>query len=416
MALTLTRVTGAVDLPNGETPDNGSIVFQLQNWDKDGLNLFVPGPVVVPIALDGSIDVLLQATDATDAAFTYGVRIRYFSRAAQAMTELVLPNVAVPSAGPVVLADLLSLPAPTPNVPDLIAQAFAAAARAKASAQGMVDNSEESEANAAAARASAQTATERATAAAASAKQAADTASSVGIVIATQADAEAGTDNGKLMTSLRTLQSFVKNYNDRVATASQVIAGTATNLYVTPATLLAWLTDRLATQAEAEAGTATGKLMTPLRSRQGLVAYLATWFTGKLASTAQAVAGTANDVLLTPLRLRQAFNATGTAPVYAVRAWGDFTEADGGTGAMTIHGVGNATITRVSAGIYKVSFITQMPSEAYAVSVSGKRSGNTFSLVALQDGTPKTASEFTLTLRTSSNDATTGRIMFQVVA
>ena len=55
--------------------------------------------------------------------------------------------------------------------------------------------------------------------------------------IATQAEAEAGTDNTKLMTPLRTEQSILSN---------------------------------LATQAEAEAGTENTKLMTPLRTEQAL--------------------------------------------------------------------------------------------------------------------------------------------------
>lgn len=139
MALTLTRITGTVDLPNGETPDNGSVVFRLKNWDKDGLNVFVPGPVLAPIASDGSIDVMLQSTEATDAGFLYSVKVVYFSLIQFRIVEINLPDIAVPATGPVVLSDLLSIPAPAPTVPDALAQSLAVLAEVRAIANGIED-------------------------------------------------------------------------------------------------------------------------------------------------------------------------------------------------------------------------------------------------------------------------------------
>ena len=87
-----------------------------------------------------------------------------------------------------------------------------------------------------------------------------------------------------------------------------------------------------------------------------------------VASTAQAQAGTSNTVLLTPLRLREGLNATGSAPVFGVRAWANF---DGITTA-TIRASGNiASITRTALGTYSVVFTTAMQDASYCVSSAG---------------------------------------------
>lgn len=60
---------------------------------------------------------------------------------------------------------------------------------------------------------------------------------------------------------------------------------------------------------------------------------------------------------------KTALNATGSAPVYAARAWVNF---DGATG--TIRASGNiASVTRTSAGTYTVTFTTAMPDANYSV-------------------------------------------------
>ena len=89
----------------------------------------------------------------------------------------------------------------------------------------------------------------------------------IGITRATQAEAEAGTDNVVLMTPLRTEQHF---------------------------------DSKKATQAQAEAGTDNDTLMTPLRTEQH--------FDSKKATKAQAEAGTDNAALMTPLRTKQHFD------------------------------------------------------------------------------------------------------------
>jgi hypothetical protein len=86
--------------------------------------------------------------------------------------------------------------------------------------------------------------------------------------------------------------------------------------------------------------------------------------TPTIASTAEAEAGTNNTNFITPLRMREGFNASGSAPVYACRAWVNF---DGTTSPGTIRGSGNvSSVTRNGTGDYTVNFTTAMPDANYA--------------------------------------------------
>jgi hypothetical protein len=87
-----------------------------------------------------------------------------------------------------------------------------------------------------------------------------------------------------------------------------------------------------------------------------------------IASSAEAIAGTNNTKMITPLRVRDAFNCTGTAPVYACRAWVNFN----GTGTPTIRASGNvSSITDNGTGDYTVNFTTAMPDINYSVVANG---------------------------------------------
>lgn len=112
----------------------------------------------------------------------------------------------------------------------------------------------------------------------------------------------------------------------------------------------------IASQAEAEAGTDANKLMTPLR-------------------TASAVAAQAKTAL----------NASGSAPIYACRAWVNFN----GTGTVAIRGSGNVTsITDNSVGNYTVNFTTAMIDANYAV--VGTCEGNSAALSILSQAAGNT--------------------------
>jgi len=90
-----------------------------------------------------------------------------------------------------------------------------------------------------------------------------------------------------------------------------------------------------------------------------------------IASTAEAQAGTNNTNFITPLRMREGFNASGSAPVYACRAWVNF---DGQTGSgNTIRASGNvSSVTRNGAGDYTVNFATALPDANCVVAGSAK--------------------------------------------
>ena len=93
----------------------------------------------------------------------------------------------------------------------------------------------------------------------------------------------------------------------------------------------------------------------------------------ELATTAEAQAGTDDLKAITPLKLRNALNATGTAPIYACRAWVSFN----GTGTVAIRASGNvSSIIDNGVGNYTVNFTTAMPDVNYStVALCGAGSG-----------------------------------------
>lgn len=94
------------------------------------------------------------------------------------------------------------------------------------------------------------------------------------LVLASQVEAEAGTENTKYMTALRTAEAIaaLAPAGTVFATQPEVDAGVVTNKVVSPATVQTGITNRLASQAEAEAGTENTKLVTSLRVAQAIAA------------------------------------------------------------------------------------------------------------------------------------------------
>ena len=84
----------------------------------------------------------------------------------------------------------------------------------------------------------------------------------------------------------------------------------------------------------------------------------------ELATAAEAAAGTDTARPITPSTLRAGLNSTGSAPIYACRAWVNFN----GTGTISIRAQGNVWgITDNGVGDYTVNFQTSMPDANYAV-------------------------------------------------
>ena len=85
-------------------------------------------------------------------------------------------------------------------------------------------------------------------------------------------------------------------------------------------------------------------------------------FPNGLTATTIPAANLTGDV--TAARITGALNASGSAPIYACRAWVNFN----GSGTVSIRASGNvSSITDNGAGDYTVNFTTAMPDANYAV-------------------------------------------------
>ena len=83
----------------------------------------------------------------------------------------------------------------------------------------------------------------------------------------------------------------------------------------------------------------------------------------ELATQAETNTATDDERAVTPLKLlagvKNHLNATGSAPIYACRAWVNFN----GTETVTIRGSGNVgSITDLGVGLYRVNLLTALPS------------------------------------------------------
>lgn len=124
-----------------------------------------------------------------------------------------------------------------------------------------------------------------------------------------------------------------------------------------------------------------------------------------VASTAEAAAGADTTKPVTSKGIRDALNATGTAPIYAARAWVNFN----GTGTVAIRGSGNvSSITDNGTGDYTVNFTTAMPDANFAVSPGGNGSVDPITGVNCLSSGAKT----TTSVRISTTNSTTGRTDF----
>ena len=92
------------------------------------------------------------------------------------------------------------------------------------------------------------------------------------------------------------------------------------------------------------------------------------------STQAENEAGTSDTVFPSVLGLREALRATGTAPIFACRAWVNFN----GTGTVAIRASGNvSSITDHGTGDYTVNFTTAMPDANYAIAGFCNYSPNT---------------------------------------
>jgi hypothetical protein len=89
-------------------------------------------------------------------------------------------------------------------------------------------------------------------------------------------------------------------------------------------------------------------------------------------------------------RITTALNASGSAPIYACRAWVNFD----GTGTPAIRGSGNvSSITDSGTGDYTVNFTTALPDANYAA-LPAAGNNNTNTTLSVGPITQQTASAF----------------------
>ena len=152
---------------------------------------------------------------------------------------------------------------------------------------------------------------------------------------------------------------------------SQLLAAIRALLPGAATTTLAGLIE-LATSAEVAALTDATRAVTPATLAGVLPGAATTVLAGlvRLATSAEASAGTSSTGAVTPVTMRVGFNASGSAPVYAPRAWVTFQ----GTGTVAIIASGNvSSVTDGGVGVYTVNFAVAMPDANYAVSIAARK-------------------------------------------
>lgn len=101
---------------------------------------------------------------------------------------------------------------------------------------------------------------------------------------------------------------------------------------------------------------------------------------------------------VSPVNVKQELNASGSAPIYAARAWVNFN----GTGAIAIRGSGNVSSITDNGGVgdYTVNFTTAMQDANYAITYAAKTSGSgTGPFVSIEG---QSASSFNVLFRNQS--------------
>jgi hypothetical protein len=97
-------------------------------------------------------------------------------------------------------------------------------------------------------------------------------------------------------------------------------------------------------------------------------------------------------------RITTALNASGSAPIYACRAWVNFN----GTGTVAIRASGNvSSITDNGTGDYTVNFTTAMPDANYCWSTSSGRTANDVNFANQSRSDPTTSALRFVTLNVS---------------
>jgi hypothetical protein len=143
---------------------------------------------------------------------------------------------------------------------------------------------------------------------------------------------------------------------------------------------------------------------------------VASFSVAPIAPTAAAIAN--NTQLATTAMVHSAItndlNVTGSAPMYACRAWVNF---DGTASSPTPRASGNvSSITKNGTGWYTVNFATAMPDANYSISGTCAVSGSKLSLYPNPDTSKITASGVDIEVATSGSTTSLSDGSFVTVA
>ena len=162
----------------------------------------------------------------------------------------------------------------------------------------------------------------------------------ISVAIATKADLASPTFTGNVT------GTFIGNLTGNATTATTATtAGNVTN-----------------TVAIANGGTGATTAATAFAALKQAATDTATGVV-ELATTAEAATGTDTTRAITPASLFGGLNASGSAPIYACRAWVNFD----GTGVVAISASGNvSSITDNGTGDFTLNFVTALTDANYA--------------------------------------------------
>jgi len=208
---------------------------------------------------------------------------------------------------------------------------------------------------------------------------------------------------------------IAKNAAEAAATTAASDVAATINASVTAASGSATIASWNATSASDSAAIAATSASAAAAS-EAAAAASASSITIDLASQAEAEAGTNNDQLMTPLRTAEAIaalaattdvaaelNATGSAPIYAARAWVKFNAAGG------ILGSGNvSSVTDNGTGDYTVNFTTAMQDTNYAVSATSGSDTNFMVVISQTTGSVRVQNP---TRGSSISNVSTGHVI-----
>lgn len=123
----------------------------------------------------------------------------------------------------------------------------------------------------------------------------------------------------------------------------------------------------------------------------------------EIATAAEALAGTDTVRAITPSGLRSGLGASGSAPIFAARAWANIA---GTTGAVRASG-NVSSVTRNGTGDYTVNFSTAMPDTSYAFIPGGRQNTPNYSAIQEDAQTARTASAIRISSLSQNSGAPT---------